>query len=210
MNGLLPELKELRKIFDGKFIITNDVKREIIDKPLTIKKFELEALKIKQLLDEKVLELPSSVGIKDSEIFVQTEELVDVANNTFMGQGKEIRLISMGEASCLALSKILEKNKVKSAIAVDERTMRMFVETPKDLQKLLQKKMHIKVTIKKENFKPFAGFRIIRSAELVYLMHKKGLVKLDGPKVLDALLWAVKFKGCSISDEEIREIERIR
>ena len=37
MNGLLPELRELKKIFNGKFLITKDVKREVIDKPIKIK-----------------------------------------------------------------------------------------------------------------------------------------------------------------------------
>jgi len=210
MNGLLPELKELRKIFDGKFIITEQIKKEIIDKPLTIKRFELEALKIKQLFDEKVLELPSSVGIKNNEILEQTAKLVDIANNLFIGREKEIHLISSGEASCLALGKLLEDKKINNIIAIDERTMRMLVEKPENLQKLLQRKLHTRVIIKKKNFSAFKGFKIIRSAELVYIAYKKGLVKLkNGQTVLDALLWAVKFKGCSISNDEIAEIKKI-
>jgi len=210
MNGLLPELKELRKIFDGKFIITGQIKKEVIDKPLTIKKFELEALKIKQLFDEKVLELPSSVGIKDNEILEQTAKLVDIANNLFIGREKEIHLISSGEASCLALGKLLEGKRINNIIAIDERTMRMLVEKPENLQKLLQRKLHTRVIIKKKNFSAFKGFKIIRSAELVYIAYKKGLVKLkNGKTVLDALLWAVKSKGCSISNEEINEIKGI-
>ena len=89
--------------------------------------------------------------------------------------------------------------------------MRMLVEKPENLKKLLQRKLHTIVTIKKENFAPFKGFKIIRSAELVYVAYKKGLVKLkNGKTVLDALLWAVKLNGCSISGEEINEIKRIR
>ena len=37
-----------------------------------------------------------------------------------------------------------------------------------------------------------------------------GIIITDGKKVLDALLWAVKFKGCSISGDEINEIVRIK
>ena len=68
MNGLLPELKELKKIFKGKFIITNEVKKEIIDKPITIKRFELEALRLKELLDKKVIEMPVCVNVQEGEI----------------------------------------------------------------------------------------------------------------------------------------------
>ena len=50
MNGLLREIVGLKKIFKGKFIITKEVKSEVIDRPIKIKRFELEALKIQQLI----------------------------------------------------------------------------------------------------------------------------------------------------------------
>ncbi|MEK6844901.1 MAG: hypothetical protein AABX44_01460, partial [Nanoarchaeota archaeon] len=46
MNGLLEELKKLKKIFNGEFIITKEVKKEVVDEPIKIKMYELEALKI--------------------------------------------------------------------------------------------------------------------------------------------------------------------
>jgi len=207
MNSLLGELKGLRKIFKGKFIITKEVKKEIVDKPLTIKRFELEALRIKQLLDDKVLELPSSFGVSDGEISKRTSEILEIANNTFSGNEKEIHLIDSGEASCLALSRMLEEKRITNVIAVDERTMRMLGEKPENLKKLLQKKMHTEIAQRKENFRFFRGFRFIRSSELVYVAYKKGIVNLKNRMVLDALLYAVKFKGCSISDKEIQEIK---
>jgi len=210
MNGLLPEFKELKKIFKGKFIITEDVKREIIDKPITIKRFELEALKLKQLLDDKILEMPSSLKISANEISKKTIELIKIANSTFKGRGKDIKLIDSGEPSCLALSRILDEKKIKNAIAVDERTTRMLGEKPENLERLLQKKLHTKVSFNKENFKFFKGFKFIRSSELVYIMYKKKLTRLkNGNILLDALLYAVKFKGCAISGDEIREIKRM-
>jgi len=215
MSALLPELKELKKIFKGKFIITNGVKKEIIDKPITIKRFELEALKLKQLLDQKVLEMPSSLGINDEEILKKANEILSTANNIFVGQvqgeksQKTIRIIDLGEASCLALSRILAEKGVKNVIAIDERTTRMLGERPENLQKLLERKLRSKISLKKENFEFFKGFRFIRSAELVYVAYKKGLVRLKNHVVLDALLYGVKFKGCAISGDEIREIKRI-
>ncbi len=210
MNGLFEEFRNLKKSFNGKFIITKEVKKEIIGKPLTIKRFELEALKLKQLFDEKILELPESIGINSEDVSKKINSFLDVANSTFVGRGKEIHLIDLGESSCLALSEILNKKKIENIIAVDERTMRMLCEMPENLNRLLGKKLHTRITSKKENFKHFQGFKLIRSAELVYIAYKKGLIKLkDGP-VLDALLYAVKFKGCSISDEEIEEIKKLR
>ena len=46
MNGLLPELRKLRGIFKGKFLITKEVKNEVVDRPINTKRFELEALQI--------------------------------------------------------------------------------------------------------------------------------------------------------------------
>jgi hypothetical protein len=209
MNGLLPELKELRKIFNGKFIITEKVKKEVIDRPITIKRFELEGLKIKQLLDEKVLEMPVSIGIKDEEISKKTDEILNIANNSFIGEKRNIKLIDLGEASCLALSKILNEKKIENVIAIDERTTRMLGELPENLQKLMQKKLHTKINLKKENLEFFKGFKFIRSAELVYIAYKKKLVRLKNGLVLDALLYGVKFKGCSISNEEIEEVKKL-
>ena len=209
MNGLFEEFKKLKSIFNGKFIITEYVKREIIDTPINIKKFELEALKIKQLLDKGVIELPKSIGIKDNEISKKTNEIMDIVNSSFQGNVKEIRLIDLGEASCLALGKILNEKNIVNVIAIDERTTRMLSERPENLKKLLEKKLHTKVSYKKERVKFFSDFKIIRSAELVYIAYKKGLVNLSDGNVLDALLYAVKFKGCSISDDEIREIKKL-
>jgi len=211
MNGLLSELRELKKIFKGKFIITEEVKREIIDKPLKIKRFELEALQIKQLLDNGTLEKPSVLNVDENKISKDTIELMKIANKIFQGRGREIHLISSGETSCLALSRILYEKKIKNIIAVDERTTRMLGEKPENLENLLRKKLHTDVRFNEGNFKSFEGFKFIRSSELVYVMYKKGIIKLkDSGIVLDALLYGVKYKGCAISDDEIKEIKRMK
>jgi len=209
MNGLFEEFKDLKKIFSGKFIITKEVKREIIDKPITVKRFEFEALKLKQLVDEKILEMPDSLGIANEKISGKCREILNVANNTFFNKGENIRIVSAGEISCLALSKILNEKGIKNVVAVDERTARMLGEKPKSLEKLLQKKLHTKIISKKENFKFFKGFNFIRSSELIYIAYKKKLVKLKSKMVLDALLWALKYKGCAISNDEIEEIKKL-
>src|SRR3990172_1140016 len=211
MNGITRIIRELKGIFNGKFLITSEVKRECIDVPIKIKKFELEALKIKKLLDDGVLEMPSAVGISDSEIEKEDNRFLTLANSTFNGRGRDIHILDHGEASCLALSKILTEKGIDNIIAVDERTTRLLVERPENLKKIFEERMNTKVTIKSENTKFFKGFRIIRSAELAYVAYKKNLVDLkDGALVLDALLYALKFKGAAISGEEIEEMKRMK
>lgn len=209
MNGLYEEIRQLKRIFNGKFLITSQVKHEIIDKPITIKRFELEALKLKHLFEDKVLETASSLGIKEEEITKKADEILSIANKIFISHDKEIKILDIGEASCLALSRILDSKCIRNVIAADERTIRMLAEKPENLAKLLTKKLHTKIKAKRENFKHFKGFRFIRSAELVYVAYKKGLIKLKDKMVLDALLYAVKYKGCSISGEEIEQIKKI-
>ncbi len=209
ISGLLNEFRELKKIFGGKFLITKQVMAEVVDKPLQIKRFELEALKINELVTDKVLELPAEFGIDDKTIAKMTDNILNVANNTFYGHGNAMQIIHLGETSCLALSTLLNERKIENVISVDERTVRMLCEKPENLSLLFQKKLHTDINAKKENFSFFAKFRFIRSTELVYIAYKKGIVKLKNPKILDALLYAMKFNGCAISDEEILEIEKM-
>lgn len=109
INGLFEEFRSLKSLFNGKFIITNEVKKEAIETPIKVRRFQLEALKIKQLLDDRVLEMPETLGINSSEISKRTQELLDISNSAFVGDGREVHLIDLGEASCLALSEIATK-----------------------------------------------------------------------------------------------------
>ena len=209
MNGLFDEFVALKKIFDGKFIITKEVKYEAIDRPSTIRRFELESLKIRKLFEDGVLEMPSSLKINDGEVTRLAMKILETANKSYSEHGKNIHLLDTGECSCLALSRILSEKDITNVIAVDERTTRMLIEKPENLEKLLEVKLHTNIKLNRENFKLFNGFKVIRSSELVYIAYKKGLVNLKKGAVLEALLYAVKFKGCSISEEEIKEIQRL-
>lgn len=208
MNGIVDIIRDLKGIFKGKFIVTQKVKEEIIDRPIKIKRFELEALRLKQLLDEGILQMPEALGIKQSEIDKKAQDYLNIVNSTFVTPKKSVHLIELGEASCLALSNILTEKGIKNVVAIDERTTRSFIETPEDLKRFLQKKLHSKITPNTKNYKFFQKIKMIRSAELIYVAYKKGLVKRDF-MMLDALLYAVKFKGCSISGEEIQQIEKL-
>lgn len=209
MNGMSETLKRLKSIFNGKFMITGDVKREVIDVPLRIKKFELEALNIQGLLNQGILEMPSSIGVTDSEINKGLDQVMHTANSAFNGEGRDIHILDLGEASCIALSTILTRKKITNVIALDERTTRLLAEKPENLKMIFEERMKTKITMKKQNTDLFRELKFIRSTELAYVAYKKGLLDLKGPEVLDAVLYAMKFKGAAISGEEIQEIESI-
>ena len=176
LNGLLDELKKLRGAFNGDFLITKQVKSEVIDKPLKIKYFELEALKVQQLLEDNILKMADSYGINDSLINSKTEEIMNIANGLFMSSNNKLNIMQLGEASCLALSRILYEKGIENIIVVDERTTRMLVEKPENLKDLLERKIHTKIVLVKKDFQYFKEFKIIRSAELMYVAWKKNLL----------------------------------
>jgi len=210
MNGLFKYLVELKKTFKGRFIITKEVKEEIIDRPLRIKRFELEAMQVNQLLLDKTLEFPDSLGISEKEISQETDKIMNLINSSFYEKGKPIHLVDLGEVSCLALGKILNEKNIPNLLAIDERTARMICEKPENLRRLLVKKHQTTINYDKSLIKDLNQFKIIRSAELIYIINKKGLIEIQNKKVLEAMLYALKFKGCSISEEEIEEMIRIK
>ena len=208
MNGLLYIIEKLKKTFNGKFIITESVKYEIIDKPLRIPRFELGALRIQELLDSKILEMPGSLGINNAMIKEELNNFSNVANNCVKANNKSINIISEAETSCLALSKILTKKNIENIIAIDERTTRILTEKPENLEKLMGDKLKMRVRIQCD-LNSFSNFRFIRSTELVYVAYKKNLLGLEGKKALEAALYATKYKGAAVSFEEIDVLKRM-
>jgi predicted nucleic acid-binding protein len=207
LNNLLYLLSNLRKKYNVRFVITQDVKQEIIDKPLRIRRYELEALMIRELLNNDVLRLHS---IDNKKIVRETTKIMKIANRTFRADNRFMKIISRGEASCFALSRMLRNKGMKSILVIDERTARMLAEKPENLHSLLEKKLHREIKPEIKNFSYFSGFKIIRSAELCYIAYKQGLVGIkDGKQLIDALLYAVKYKGCAISNQEIEEVKRL-
>jgi len=205
MNGLLNTLVRLKKHFNGEFLITEEIKNEIIDVPSTIKKYELEALQIKKLFDEKIITYPNISEKQFQEFRNLKEEIMNKANTTFYNNNKNIHLIDKGESSVLALYLILKNS---SVIVIDERTTRVLCENPKNLKKILEKKLNIEISVREKNLEYFKKFKIIRSSELAYIAYKKGLIDLESEKLLEALLYGLKYRGCSISEEEIEEIKK--
>jgi len=209
MNGLLYILPELKKKFGGKFLITEEVKFEVIDRPINVQRFELEALRIQQLLNDKVLELPGSIEVERKIISEETNVLNKEANHYLQANGHWLDIVSAGEMSCLALYDECERRGINPMIVIDERTTRLLSENPKALEELISRKLHTNAKLIAKDFKIFSKYKFIRSSELVYVAYKRDLLKIKSPKVLEAALYAVKFKGSAISWDEINEIKKL-
>ncbi len=201
-------LPELKKKFGGKFYITPAVQRELVERPLSVKRYEFEALQVMKFIREGVLEIYLDVPAK------KVQELQNLANNSFVIRGKPLDVIQSGEMESVASALQL-----KAAVVMDERTLRLFIENSPELQGILEYRFSQKVQVDKTKIKQFSsqlqGIPIIRSTELVGIAYKLGL--LDGyippgkggkETLLDAVLWATKYNGCAITEHEIEEIKR--
>ncbi|MDO8508628.1 MAG: hypothetical protein Q7S27_02995 [Nanoarchaeota archaeon] len=209
INGMLDVLESLKNNFKGKFIITEAVKKEVIDYPLNVPRFELGALRVQALLNKGVLELPSSLNIDNEIIKKESLRLMNIANHYVSSKGTWINILSEGETSCLALSSELTKQNIENIIAIDERTTRILAEKPQNLQKIISDRLHSNVKAQLSNLEEFYNFKFIRSTELVYIAFKKGLLNIQGKKALEAALYATKFKGSSVTFEEIEELKKL-
>ena len=213
-NNLLWLIEPLKKQYGGRFFITPAVKKELIDKSFMTKRFEFEALQISKLIRKGVFEIIDTPDIRDMR-----KKLLNWANNSFNARGRWLKIVSDAEIEVLAADAVLDAE----ATVIDERTARMMLENPSSLTRLFERKLHSKITSNKESIKNFQkqlkDVQIIRSTELVtlaykmgllddYLVEKSNLVKEPKKRLLDAALWAVKVRGCSVSKAEIDEIIR--
>ncbi|RMD45983.1 hypothetical protein D6829_00655 [Candidatus Pacearchaeota archaeon] len=206
MSGLLGVLRRLKEIFEGEFVITPQVTNEVVSRPLKIKKYELEAIQVKKLIDDGILK-KSSLFVQNDKLEKETCRILMIANSTltYAKSKEKINLIHEGEASCLAFSNLCSKENV---IVIDERTTRMLIEAPKNLKELMERKLHDQLSLDFSKLNSLKNFKFIRSSELLFLAYEKGLLPFKkGRQTLDALLYGVKFKGTAISSAEIEEMK---
>ena len=144
------------------------------------------------LFSPSVLALPRPAFIKDLNI-------VDMDRN-------DVRIIHNGEAECIALYKLIEAD----AFLVDERTTRHLIEAPEKLHEYMQSRLSRKIDVNMRAIelskKVIGKMNVIRSSEVLAFAYENGLLNLEeNKKTLEAALYALKFSGCSITEEEIQE-----
>jgi len=205
LSWLLPELK---KQFGGKFYITPAVQLELVERPLQIRRFSLEALQVAELIRKGVLEVYSSVPK------AKVEQFQKLANTSYEVNHKMLDIIQLGEMQSVTCAKELN-----AAVVMDERTLRLFIENSAELELLLERRFGGNVIPQKKNITPFQkqfqGMAIIRSIELVSIAYKLGLLNSYLPDmkngkeiVINSVLWATKYNGCAVTEHEIDEIKK--
>ena len=186
LNNLCHILDGLKEKSNVVFYIPPKVKRELVDKPIETRKFKFEALQVLYHIKK------GTINIYDNKnLHPKAKYLLDLANSCYSIDKRNVEIVHYAEIQAVAAALILDA----PVVVIDERTTRMLCEKPENLHKLLETKLHTKIRFKKENLAYFSKFRFIRSSELVYIAYKKNLVNLKNENVLDALLYAVKYKS---------------
>ncbi|MDH3353427.1 MAG: hypothetical protein OEL87_03190 [Nanoarchaeota archaeon] len=208
MNGMLPIVEKLKENFDGEFILTPHVKREVVDRPIKIKKFKLEAIRVQSMIDKGIFKMSSEI-VPNQKLDKEIKRLSKITGGVLRTAqtGEKIKLIHDGEAACLAFSNLCGAENV---IVIDERTTRMLTEAPNRLEEMMEKKLHTPLKAELSLLNELKRFKFIRSAELLYIAYKKNLIPIKKTKdLLDALLYGVKFKGTAITSQEIEEMKKM-
>ncbi len=211
-NNLLWVLEPLKNEFNGKFYITEPVKRELVDRPLETKKFKFEAIQVEKLLETGILEIVDNNFIRE-----KTPTLLSIANDIFKAyKNYYMRIVHFAEMSVIAAAANLNSD----AIVIDEKVTRLLIENPRRILELLRATLHTPITINESNLKEFNSFarsiKTIRSVELMVVAYERGLLDNFITKIPDArknllegVLWGVKLNGCAVSKDEIEQIMKI-
>ncbi|MCX6777745.1 MAG: hypothetical protein NT157_02565 [Candidatus Micrarchaeota archaeon] len=202
----LPVIHELSQGMRGHFLISDEVKRECIDRPLGMRSHSLTAVRLDAALRNGWIRL---AGSADTE--AEAGEFVAVANEIFRVGRKPLRILHRGEAEILALAKSLGVGNV----LIDERTTRVLVESPAMLGQHFREEFGSRISVDSGRMREFgrmtAGMNIFRSSELLMVAYEKGFFRgfedMEA-KAAEAGLYSIKFAGCSISFEEIEEFCR--
>ncbi len=203
-------LSELKKVYGGKFYITPAVKLELVDRPSNIRRFEFEALQVMKMIREGTLE------VYEEPISVKAKQLQVLANSTFKVKGKRMDIIQAGEMESVVAAMKTGSN----TLVMDERTLRLFIEDSKQLEKLLEFRFKNPIETDISSRDKFSNqlkdIKIIRSIELVSVAFKLGILKDYLPKekggkikLLESVLWATKYNGCAVTEQEIDKIKEI-
>ena len=95
-NDLLWTLHHLKKQFKGRFIISQEVKREIIDTPFNSKRYKLEALMIRDHLGIGHLTLYTTPQIRE-----KAQYILELSNNIYFAKKTNIKILHLAEIESL-------------------------------------------------------------------------------------------------------------
>ncbi len=202
-NCLIKVLKNLSEREGIEFIIPESVYAESVANPLRIDRFELNALRIRDAVEEGYIRVERSTpGMR-----ARLQRLRENAYGLCEFNGGSMMLLHLGEMEALALM----KETGAEALVIDERTTRMLIEEPQNMLKFLRKRhgggIMFNVAKLKGIREEYWDTKIFRSTELIALAYEDGSLEPELRKSgesLKAALFAAKYAGCAVSSDEIK------
>lgn len=187
----------------GEFIITESVKYESIDRAKNIMRFKLSSKRIESVINKSFSIFKSTPELKET-----TKKIMDLANSMFLVKGNYLKIIHLGEAESMALLALTNAN----YLAVDERTTRMLIEQPHTLVNIFKRKHNTnKIKFDEQKYLEFkkiiGNINCVRSVDFFAYACKHNLANpmYESKDIVKAVLFALKFRGCSVSFEEINK-----
>jgi len=202
--GLFGALVVVSRNLQGSLIISEAVQRESIDRPINNPQYAFSAVRLKRALMDGIFQVatpnPST-----------TQKILGLTNSMFSINGRPMNLVHQGEAELLALA--VDNN--LSTLLIDERTTRMFVEDPIGMKNHMEREFNAKISVNQKAFQDFQmitrNIHALRSAEVVglaYEMNYFSKFRELKEKAFESALYSIKFNGCAISFDEIKELVR--
>ena len=194
-------LKHLAKI-NANFLVPQGVRSELVENPLHTHRFKLRALEMNHYFENGLIR-----EVKNDKIFPEAQRLAGLANTLFYYKDQPVRIIQEGEAESLALLRLTNEK----TLLIDERTTRHLIEDVDKLQKFIQGRTGLQLEVntkaRKQLQNDLLGINVMRSSEIIAFLYEQHLTEHHAPEkaFLEAGLYAVKFSGCSITDDEIKQ-----
>ncbi len=186
---------------DVDFYISKAVKQEIVDRPTQTKKFKFTGLKMNQLIQEGYLK------VIDEPVKEYTNRFLELSNSLLSSKetGENIEILHRGEAEAIGTLKYLGTNN----LLIDERTTRLLIEDIHVLKDYISSRVKEEIEIEKDVKEKIDietnDIDVIRSSELIARGYETGFFKEKTKDMLEGSLYGVKFAGCAIKSEEIKE-----
>ncbi|HLC93043.1 MAG TPA: hypothetical protein VJH23_05035 [archaeon] len=202
-NCMMKVMKALSERENISFIIPESVYAESVQTPMKIRRFGLNAIRIRDAVEEGYVKIAKATPQTRQRL----ERLEQISQNLCTFNGEKMILLHLGEMETLALHREIGAD----ALAIDERTTRMLIEEPEGLLSFLRKRHHGKIIMNTAQLgefrREYGGIKIIRSTELISLAYSDGSFAEEihaTKQALEAALFAAKFGGCAVSFEEIK------
>lgn len=207
-TNLLWILERLKHKYNIDFFIVDKVKKELVDRPLHIRRFEFEAVQVMKLIENGILKI-----IDDEDIKNFGAELCDMANHVVKVYDNYVEIVHPAEMEALALA--IKRN--SNLFVIDERTTRLLIEDIESLKRLMKIRLNKDVIVDLDMYKKFKSIvkniKMVRSTEIVAVAYELGLLNDLIPKInqgrnilIKSMLWGIKIHGCAISRREIDKI----